>query len=157
MNDHHSKQSRDCAHCGAPFAINPRVGRRHRYCARPECVRISQAVSRRKWLTQNGGKTYYLNANAKDRVRTWRQDNPQYWKKKVGGKRAQETEFVVTKKLRAILRDVALQDLIDTNLALKIGIISHLTGTALQDVIAKEIRRLMLRGHAILQGKIPKL
>ena len=49
------------------------------------------------------------------------------------------------------MRYVALQDTIDTRLALEIGIISQLTGAALQDTIAKEIRRLMLRGYAILR------
>jgi hypothetical protein len=41
--------------------------------------------------------------------------------------------------------------MIDTHLALKIGIISELSGATLQDTIAKEIRRLMLRGYAILR------
>ncbi len=44
--------------------------------------------------------------------------------------------------------------MIDTHLALTIGIISDLTGATLQDTIAKEIRRLMLRGYAILR-RIP--
>ena len=41
--------------------------------------------------------------------------------------------------------------MIDTHLALKIGVISELSGATLQDTIAKEIRRLMLRGYAILR------
>jgi len=47
--------------------------------------------------------------------------------------------------------------MIDTHLALKIGIISHLSGATLQDTIAKEMRRLTLLGHAILRGKLPKI
>lgn len=157
MNNHPSKRTRCCAHCGQHFIVNPRVGRRHRYCSLPECVRISQAVSRQKWLKRNGGKKYFLDSNAKDRVQSWRKTHPRYWRKKSAEKRVKQPKYVLTKSLKAILGDVALQDSIDTNLPLKIGIISHLAGSALQDVIAKEIRRLMFRGHAILRGKIPRI
>ena len=157
MENHHQKQTRRCAHCGQPFIINPRVGRRHRYCSKKECDQASRAIARRKWLQKNGGKTYFDKTISQSRVRDWRQNNPQYWRKKPGRRNTPKSDFIVSKKLAGILRYVALQDTIDTNLALKIGIISHLTGSALQDTIAKEIRRLMLRGYAILQGKLPRL
>jgi len=118
---------------------------------------VSRAIARKKWLQKNGGKTYFVKAVSLSRVRDWRQNNPRYWRKKPGRRNAKKSDFIVSKKLSAILRYVALQDTIDTNLALKIGIISHLTGGALQDTIAKEIRRFMLRGYAILRGKLPEL
>jgi hypothetical protein len=157
MENHHQKQTRNCAHCGQLFIVNPRVGRRHRYCSRKECDRVSRAIARSKWLRKNGGRAYFNKTVSLTRVRAWRQKNPRYWRKRSKGQNASKSKFIVSKKLTAILRYVALQDTIDTNLALKIGIISHLTGSALQDTIAKEIRRLMLRGHAILRGKLPDL
>jgi hypothetical protein len=62
-------------------------------------------------------------------------------------------EFELTKALAAAVRYVALQDTIDTRFALEIGLISRVSGVALQDTIAKEIHRLTLRGYAILRGK----
>lgn len=157
MENHHQKQTRNCAHCGQLFIINPRVGRRHRFCSKKECDQASRAIARKKWLQKNGGKDYFNKSVSLSRIRAWRQNNPQYWRKRPGRRNTTKSEFIVSKKLARILRYVALQDTIDTNLALKIGIVSHLTGSALQDTIAKEIRRFMLRGYAILRGKLPEL
>ena len=49
-----------------------------------------------------------------------------------------------------MVRDYALQDMMDTQFSLVIGLVSYLTQSALQDTIASEIRRLMLLGHGIL-------
>ena len=157
MNNRYRKQTRRCAHCGQRFTINPRVGRRHRYCTKADCVKVSRATARRKWLRRNGGRKYFRGDITKNRVRDWRQLNPQYWRKTGRALHKRNGKLVISKGLSQMLGYVALQDSIDTNLPLKIGIISHLAGSALQDVIAKEIRRLMMRGHAILRGKIPKM
>jgi len=152
-NHRHRNHTRRCAHCGIQFAVNPRLGKRHRFCTKRECAQASRRTARRKWLRKNGGKAYYLGTENNDRVRGWRQNHPQYWKKKGGSARSRSSEFTLTKELAAMMRYVALQDTIDTRLALEIGIISELSGAALQDTIAKEIRRLMLRGYAILRRK----
>lgn len=109
---------------------------------------MSRTASRKKWLRKNGGKSYFRGTAAKDRVREWRKKNPRYWRRK----KINRARFSISKRLAAIMRFVALQDTIDANLALKIGIISRITGGALQDEIASEIRKLMLRGDAILRG-----
>lgn len=155
MNKHHN-QTKPCAHCGHRFHINPRVGHRHRYCAKPECRRISRARARKRWLKKNGGRKYFDGDANADRVRNWRKQNPRYWRREARVQMAKSKQYVLTKRLAAALRFVALQDSIDTHLALKIGMISHLSGATLQDTIAMELRRLMLRGHAILRGKKPK-
>jgi hypothetical protein len=151
------KQTRRCAHCGHRFSINPRVGRRHRYCAKPSCAAIRQTKARKRWLKRNGGRKYFRGAQNTDRVRTWRKKNPRYSRRESRIQRTRRNDFALGKSLSSALRYVALQDMIDTHLALKIGIISHLSGATLQDTIAKEIRRLTLLGHAILRGKPPKV
>lgn len=156
MKKHPTKPTRQCAHCGHRFIVNPRVGRRHRYCAKPECRQASRASARKRWLSKNGGSTYFAGKENADRVRAWREQNPGYWRRATRMQRSKLNSFVLTKRLAAALRYGALQDTIDAHLALKIGMISELTGTALQDTIAKELRRLMLRGHAILRGCQPK-
>lgn len=152
MNNHH-EPTRRCAHCGHHFHINPRVGRRHRFCTKPECVRVSRARARRRWLKKNGGRKYFKGGENTERVRAWRKRNPHYWRRETRVRNLKRNGFRLSKRLAAALRFVALQDSIDANLALKIGIISELSGAALQDSIAKELRRLILRGHAILRGK----
>ena len=157
VKNHPHILTRRCAHCGLRFSINPRVGRRHRYCAKPTCAEVSQIKARKRWLKKNGGRKYFRGTQNTDRVRTWRKKNPRYWRREGRLQRTRRNDFVLSKSLSSALRYVALQDMIDTHLALKIGIISHLSGATLQDTMAKEIRRLTLLGHAILRGKPPKV
>lgn len=141
MKKHHRNQIRRCAHCGQRFVVNPRVGKRHRYCSLPACVKASGVHARKKWLKKNGGRKYFDRSDNTDRVRSWRKQHPLYWRRKTRVRRRRRNDYVITKALAAALRYVGLQDMIDTHLALKIGLISQATGAALQDAIAKEIRR----------------
>lgn len=153
MNKHRHKKTRRCAHCGQPFIVNPRVGKRHRFCTKPACAEVSHYVANKRWLRRNGGKAFHRGDEAIKRVHNWRETHPRYWKRTHQKKRGRHTAFKITKALAAALRYVALQDTIDTRLALEIGIISRLSGSALQDTIAKEIGRLTIRGYAILRGQ----
>jgi hypothetical protein len=152
---------RRCAHCGRQFVVNPRAGKRHRCCSRTKCVQARQEAAQKKWLKkwrkENGGESYFSGEKSLENARAWRARNPQYWKRTRRHKGAWSGAFRLTRKLKAVLRSVALQDAIDTRLALEIGIISRLSGVALQDAIAREIRATMLRGYAILRGqRIPR-
>lgn len=147
----HRTRSRACAHCGQRFVVNPRLGKRHRFCSNLECARASRKAARKKWLKKNGGQRYFDGSQNIERVQGWRREHPRYWKRIRASTRSRCNGFTLTKELAATLRYVALQDTIDTRLALEIGIISQLSGAALQDTIAKEVRRLMLRGYAILR------
>jgi hypothetical protein len=51
-----------------------------------------------------------------------------------------------------MMREFALQDTIDTQFYLWAGLISYLSGSALQDTIAKEMRRFMIQGRGILRN-----
>lgn len=152
-----AKSRRRCAHCGRSFMINPRLGKRHRFCSRPVCARASRRTAQQKWLKRSGGKNHFCGWENVTRVREWRQRHPQYWKRTHRHKGTRSGKFRLTRKLAAVLRSGALQDTIDTRLALEIGMISRLSGVALQDAIAREIRATMLRGYAILRGqRIPR-
>jgi hypothetical protein len=149
----HQITTRDCAHCGQCFDVNPRLGKLHRYCSKRACARASHRAAQKKWLKQKGGKDYFTFEKNANHVRSWRQQNPGYWKRKRPSKRRKTANFVLTKDLSAALRYVALHDTIDTRLALEIGIISRITGAALHDTIAKEILRLIMRGYVIFHKK----
>lgn len=155
---HRPKSKRPCAHCGEQFVVNPRLGKRHRFCSRSACAQASRRAAQQKWLKKNGGNSYFAGKKSVEKVRAWRERHPGYWKRTNRHQGRQPGAFRLTRKLKAALRNVALQDVIDTRLALEIGIISRLSGVALQDAIAREIRATMLRGNAILRGqRIPQL
>lgn len=146
------KVFRRCAHCGRRFLVNPRLGRRHRFCSQPECAHVSHLKSQKKWRRGPKGREYFKGSVNANGVREWRKVHPDYWRKygRLAG-------VVIDEPLAAVLREVALQDSIDTHLALLIGLIAEVSNLALQDAIALEIRRLMLRGHGILaKSKSPE-
>jgi hypothetical protein len=152
-----SKRQRRCAHCGRPFIVNPRLGKRHRFCAASECVATRKKKAQVRWLKKNGGKSYYISHSSRDRVAEWRKKNPGYWRRSDKKRRGNQSDFVITKELKSALRLVALQDSIDTHLPLIIGLISRISKSALQDSIAKELRQIMMLGRGILtQNTNPK-
>lgn len=153
MKNGHRPKLRSCAHCGRQFVVDPRVGKRHRFCSRPECVRASRRTAQQKWLRKNGGNSYFAGKENLEKVRAWRKHHPQYWKRTSRRKGARSAAFRLSKSLQAALRCVALQDVIEPRLALEIGIIARLSGAALQDTIASEISATMLRGYAILNAR----
>jgi hypothetical protein len=55
-----------------------------------------------------------------------------------------------------VLTQDALQDVISSQHALLVGVISALTGSALQDEIAQSLREFQTRGALIL-GKVPRM
>jgi hypothetical protein len=145
----HGKVFRRCAHCGRRFLVNPRLGRRQRFCSEPECAYVSHLKSQKKWRRGPKGREYFKGSVNANGVRAWRKNHPDYWRKygRLSG-------LAIDEPLAAALRELALQDSIDTHLALLVGLIAEVSNLALQDSIAIEIRRLMLRGHGILAKSI---
>ena len=139
------KVFRRCAQCGRRFAVHPRLGRRHRFCSRPECAHASHLAAQRKWRRSPGGREYFKGGENTYHVGEWRQAHPGYWRRpgRLAG-------LAIGARLAAVLRELALQDSIDTHLALLIGLVADRSNLALQDTIAFEIRRLMLLGYGLL-------
>jgi len=119
----HGKVFRRCAHCGQPFIVNPRLGRRHRYCSHPACMRASRTAAQKKWLKKNGGNAYFAGEINADRVRKWRKRHPAYWQTRSFGHLRLRRTMGLSPRLAANLRYVALQDTIDTLFALKIALL----------------------------------
>ena len=78
-------------------------------------------------------------------MQDWRTTHPGYWRM-----RTRLGRYILRGKLAETVREFALQDMIDTQFSLVAGLVSHLTGVALQDEIATEICRLILLGDGIL-------
>lgn len=135
---------RNCAHCGHRFLIDPRVRRHHRFCGRPACIKESRRVAQQKYLRKERCRQTPDKVDT-IRVQEWRAAHPGYWRRKL-----RIGCYEVRGKLAYVVREFALQDMIDTHFSLVVGLVSYLAKTALQDTIASEIRRLMLLGHDVI-------
>lgn len=140
---------RKCLCCGQLFRPDPRNVRHQRYCARPACRKASQAASQRRWLARN--PDYFKGAEHVARVKAWRAAHPGYgrgvrrrasaplqedWNAQVIESTSESTDF----------GGVPLQDLLHAQPVVLIGLIAHLTDTALQEDIARTARRLLELG-----------
>jgi hypothetical protein len=150
------RRRRKCLHCGELFYSDPRNRRHQRYCAKAPCRKASKAASQRRWLAKAENRDYFRGPANVARVRAWRADHPGYWR---GGSKgvdalkedcqAQATEQ--TEK-SADLAGFALQDLLCTQPAILIGLIANLTGSALQEDIARAAWRFRQLGQDIVAG-----
>jgi hypothetical protein len=127
------------------------------YCSKPLCRAASKQASQRRWLSQKVNRDYFRSRRENvERVRQWRQAHPDYWKEKSAppGK-AQQTEpqeldadsHLVTQSAKT---PIALQDFCLADHPVFIGLISMVTGVALQEDIALTTRKLEARGRDIL-------
>jgi hypothetical protein len=126
-----------------------------KYCTKPECRHASKLASHRRWHRSDKAAYHRDPEENKRRVREWREAHPDY-ARLTGGRRRralQETthsEGVDAQHVAIRLAGDALQDMNFLQPALVVGLMSQLTGSALQDTIAETSRRLLLLGHDIL-------
>jgi hypothetical protein len=89
------------------------------------------------------------------RVQAWRQAHPGYWRRcqRRAADALQETSTTQPAVPQAVVEQddlVALQEPWAAQSPLWVGLISHLTGSALQEDIATTTRQLHSRGQAVL-------
>jgi hypothetical protein len=146
---------RKCRCCHELFRPDPRNLRHQRYCCKASCRRASHAASQQRWLTKAENRDYFRGADNVARVQAWRRDHPGYWR----ARRA---------RLSAALQDdchaqvvdtasnsihLALQEIISAQPLILMGLIAHVSGSALQDDIASTSHRLLQLGQDIVGGK----
>jgi len=153
------KRRRNCLHCNELFYADYRNLRHQRYCSKPQCRKASKKASQEKYLSSKKGIGYFKGVSNVNRVREWRTSHPGYWKVKrdLTLKALQEdciSQPVSNQSDTCNLVRAALQDLCVTQPALIIGLISSLTGNALQDDIAETVHRFIDLGHDILDQPI---
>ena len=139
------KNSKKCPHCGCNFTPDPRVCWRQRYCSKPACVKASRSAAQAKWLKKVENRDHFSGLSELVRIQQWRAAHPGYWRRRV-----RLGHYQISGALAEVVREFALQDMIDAHFSLVVGLLSHLTGSALQDEIVSEIRRLNVLGHAVL-------
>jgi len=144
-----------CRHCHILFVPDPRNRNRQQYCRKPECRKASKAASQKQWLQKPDNRDYFRGPDNVQRVQRWRKDNPGYSKQKskIGPAPLQDPlkqQHIDKTDNNYDFTDSALQDLLNPQPSVIIGIIAQLTGYALQDDIAMAARRMQQFGNDIL-------
>lgn len=152
------QRQRKCLGCGRLFRPDPRNVRHQRYCSSPACRQASKAASQRRWLSQPENRDYFRGAEQVARVQRWRAGHPGYWRHP-GAPAADalqddcRTQSIEIKEKSAFLVGDALQEALSAQPAVLIGLIAHLTDSALQEDIARSTRRRLQLGQDILSGR----
>jgi len=136
------RRRRKCLHCGELFHPDVRNAHHQRYCGGPDCQRASKAASQRRWLGKAANREYFRGAANVERVRAWRAEHPGYWRRGEAQTRPALQEVLSTQDIEkdkesAALARTALQDLFSAQPVVLIGLIANLTGSALQEAIAR--------------------
>ena len=149
---------RKCCHCNQFFDSDPRHRQRQRYCVAPACRRASKAASQARWLSRPENRDYFRGPENVQRVRDWRAANPGYGKRPRPHPDALQDmmNLQVAAGQEPTDRDEqdALQETWRAQPPLLVGLIAHLTGTALQEDMAPVMRRLITRGQALLEPNL---
>jgi hypothetical protein len=149
------RRRRRCLCCRNLFVPDPRNRHHQRFCSAELCQAASKALSQKRWLAKPDNKDQWRGTAHGQRVRTWREAHPQYWKRpgKIEAIALQEicsTQPLVPEELKLDLARRPLQDDCLAQHPLLVGLISMLTASTLQEDIALTHRRLVAKGHEIL-------
>jgi hypothetical protein len=154
-------RKRKCPCCGVFFTPDYRNRPRQRFCSKPECRKASKAASQWRWLKKPENRDYFRGPVNVDRVQEWRKAHPGYSRRNKEPLQDHMAEKVtVNQKVKPPFVNAqppfasALQDVCALQPTVLIGLISHFTGSALQDDIAKTLRRLQKLGSDILNRPI---
>ena len=135
------RRRRKCRNCGQLFRPDPRNLRHQRYCSAPACRTASKAASQQRWLAKAPNRDYFRGPENVARVRAWRAAHPGYWRQSSPALQADSSpQPIDLTEETATLAISPLQDLSQTQVLVLIGLIAHLTGTALQEDIARSAR-----------------
>lgn len=145
-----------CLCCNEIHRPDYRNRGRQRYCPKPDCRRASKAATQRRWLKRPENENYFRGADNCERVRQWRKAHPGYWRNKRPDPPSTLQDPCVTQPIDQEAIEppplkVALQDICHPQPALLVGLISILTGHALQEDIAASARVFLTRGEDILR------
>ena len=154
----HQRRRRKCRHCGDWFRPDPRKVRQQRYCSKAGCRKASKGASQRRWLSKRENQDYFRGPMHVARVQAWRHTHPGYWRRG-GAKRSpalQEDSLrqgIEQQREYKLFAAPALQEVLNLQPLVLIGLIAHLTGDTLQDEIAETARRLLRLGGDILKAQ----
>lgn len=150
---------RKCRHCLELFRPDPRSRHHQRYCSKAPCRQASKAASQRRWLKKPTNRDYFRGPAHVERVRAWRAAHPGYWRSGALRRRALQEDSLTQGTERegktGFLVASPLQELSSAQPLVLMGLIAHLTGSALQDDIALSARGFRQLANDILSGARP--
>lgn len=166
-----SPPNRRCRGCQQAFTPDSRNRHHQHYCSQPPCRLASKKNSQKQWLKKPENRRYFHGPENVRRVQEWRQAHPGYWKRgkttpplppqslsenglqEIGHAIALQdfclpqpppAETVTTPQPR-----FALQDIMTSQQFVIQGVIAHLLGQPLQDVIDPFLQACYDTGKAI--------
>lgn len=153
-------KKKKCRHCRRLFVPDHRNWKKQNYCQKGLCRKASKKASQKKWLSKPENKDYFRSSDNVERVQKWREETPEYWKRTNHSTTLQDLLIVqpIENKSNIDIKNAqtqthALQDLLMAQSPVIIGLISNLTGSALQDDIANTLLRMQQFGQEILFSK----
>lgn len=146
---------RKCLCCQELFRPDPRNRRHQRYCSKPGCRCASHAASQRRWLAKPENRDYFRGPINVARVQAWRRTHPGYAQRADPHLRSPLQDDSCTQPIdpASDSAGLTLQEIISAQPLVLIGLIAHITDSALQDDIALSSRRLLKLGQDILGGR----
>lgn len=156
---------RKCRGCSELFLPDYRNRDRQHYCGKPGCRHASKLASQRRWFRKPGNRDYFRGPKEVERVRTWRQAHPGYWRKKPATQQLtqvpplQDVAKAIGAQSSCNVPRSSLGTLQDFCLARDpgfIGLLSMITGRTLPDDIAATARRVVEQGRNILGRGVPE-
>lgn len=138
-------RQRRCKNCKELYKPDHRHLKRQKFCQKTECRAASKKHSQQKWLNKPKNRDYFSGPENVTRVQQWRQNNPDYGKRRQPSKKPPLIEDALQEMksgqtLAGIgssmdLIQITLQDLISAKTLVFIGFDTHLNKTALQEII----------------------
>jgi hypothetical protein len=156
-----NKSKIKCLSCGEIFTVDVRNRGRQKYCSKPACRAAAKALRQRRWRDQPQNRDYFRGPVHVQRVRVWRAAHPGYWRAHQRHKPSALQDALVAQVVDetndfavqpAAQAPPALQDGLELQDPVLIGLIAQLTDSTLQDSIAVTVRRLLELGQDILSG-----
>jgi hypothetical protein len=151
-----SSTVRKCLCCNDKFHPDARNLRHQRYCSKDACRKASKAAGQARWLAKPENRDYFRGSANCERVRQWRLAHPGYSRRSAPSRPdalqdVSDPPPVEIEQPESSCATPALQDDWFMQPALLVGLISVMTGHALQDDIAESARRFLVRGRDILR------
>lgn len=167
---------RQCLCCAQLFDADSRNARHQKYCSETACRQASKTASANKWLGKPENAGYHSGSEAVRRVQSWQKAHPEYREQQKVKRRtalqdhcqdlcANGTDVQVPQLAQQIPTaqpgtgqtqlpsESALQDFINAQPLVSVGLISHLFNITLQDDIASTTRFLQKLGEDITNGR----
>jgi hypothetical protein len=132
-----TKRKYKCRICGDLFTSDPRNRKRQKYCSKRTCKAAGKAARQRRWVAREEDRDYFCGAHHVQRVREWRAAHPGYWRRQrrqAGAALQDALEGQPVESAQDIVdpTEIALQDALRLQGPVLIGLIAHLSDSALQ-------------------------